>query len=66
MGNRILGPEYPMVSRIKNLYIKNIRIKLERTAELNKHKQEILKSIAFFRAHSDHRSVRIIIDVDPV
>lgn len=66
LGNRILGPEYPMVSRIKNLYIKNIMIKLERTESLRNHKKEILNTIDKFKAGSGHKSVKISIDVDPV
>src|SRR5690606_33594618 len=28
-GNRILGPEYPIIKRINNLYLKQITIKIE-------------------------------------
>ena len=30
-SNRILGPEYPNVSRVKNYYIKNLLLKIETT-----------------------------------
>ncbi len=66
LGNRILGPEYPLISRIKNLYIKNVLVKLERDEKLTDQKKTILKTIDKFRGESSYKSVRIIIDVDPV
>ncbi len=66
LQNRILGPEYPLISRIKNLYIKNILIKLEKDENLNAHKKEILATIDLFRGEPKFKSVRVVIDVDPV
>ncbi len=65
LGNRILGPEYPMVSRIRNLYLKNILIKLEKP-ELKKHKAQISKTIDTFRGQAAFKSIRVAVDVDPV
>jgi primosomal protein N' (replication factor Y) len=65
LGNRILGPEYPMVSRIRNLYLKNILIKLEKP-ELKKHKTQITRTIDTFRGQAAFKSIRIAVDVDPV
>ncbi|MFU8842267.1 MAG: primosomal protein N' [Bacteroidales bacterium] len=64
--NQILGPEYPLVSRIKNLYIKHIMIKLERDATLESKKKLIHKSLDHFRGMAVYKALRIIIDVDPV
>jgi len=66
LGNRILGPEYPLISRIKNLYIKNVLVKLERDEKLAGKKKVILEIIDKFRGESSYKSVRIVIDVDPV
>ncbi|MBC8485783.1 MAG: primosomal protein N' [Bacteroidetes bacterium] len=66
LGKRILGPEYPLVSRIKNLYIKNILVKLEKSENLNEHKKEILKTIDIFKSESGYKAVRIYLDVDPI
>ena len=65
LGNRILGPEYPMVSRIRNYYLKNILIKLEKP-DLKKHKAQILKTIDTFRGQAAFKSIRVAVDVDPV
>ncbi len=62
----VLGPVYPEVSRIKNKYHKEFLIKLSGLKELNKFRntfQSILKS---FDSISKYRSVRIIVDVDPI
>jgi len=66
MGNRILGPEYPLIARVKNLYIKRILIKLERNENLNNNKEQILEMLGTFRSLPIYKSIRIQIDVDPV
>lgn len=65
-GDRILGPEYPIVKRIKNLFIKEIRIKLEREISPKKAKAKIEEIIDAFYAKPMNKSVRISIDVDPM
>jgi len=65
-GKRVLGPEYPLVSRIKNLYLKNILIKIEKGISVSKEKEIISKEIEEFRKHSDCKQVRVQVDVDPV
>ena len=62
----VLGPVYPEVSRIKNKYHKEFLVKLSGLKELNNFRntfQSILKS---FDSISKYRSVRIIVDVDPI
>jgi len=66
LGKRILGPEYPLVARIKNLYIKRILVKLERDDTLAKNKDTILELLDEFNRSSLYRNIRIQIDVDPV
>ena len=65
-GKRVLGPEYPLVSRIKNRYIKTILIKVEREVSVSHIKSELLKEIENFRTHKDHRKIYVVIDVDPL
>lgn len=65
-GKRILGPEYPLVSRIKNLYIKNILVKIEKNLSITKSKEVILMEIEEFKKLSDFKQVRVQVDVDPV
>ncbi len=65
-GKRMLGPEYPNVSRIRNQYLKNILLKFEKGIPLPKAKDEIKKAIIKLNAHPDYKSVRVLIDVDPM
>lgn len=64
-GELVLGPEYPMVSRIKNLYIKHILLKTEKTNALTKAKLELKEILDQFNKNRKFTGVTIIIDVDP-
>ncbi|MEO9258253.1 MAG: primosomal protein N', partial [Crocinitomicaceae bacterium] len=64
-GDRILGPEYPLIKRIQNYYIKVITIKVERDASQKKVKDRITEIIDKYYASPSNKSVRISIDVDP-
>jgi primosomal protein N' (replication factor Y) (superfamily II helicase) len=66
LGNRILGPEFPIVSRIKNLYLKNILIKLERSEKTHQLREEVKQIISLFDTHGKHKAARVVVDVDPV
>ncbi|ARV08171.1 primosomal protein N' [Winogradskyella sp. PC-19] len=60
----VLGPEFPPVSRIRNLYHKNILIKIPQNQSLPKTKEAIARIDNSFNAVKDFRSVRVIINVD--
>jgi len=62
---RVLGPEVPMVARVRNNYLQNITIKFERTASAQKVKDIIMQKQHEFLAEYDFRSIRVVIDVDP-
>ncbi|MBA5630561.1 replication restart helicase PriA [Moheibacter lacus] len=61
----LLGPEEPSISRIRNLYIKNVLIKIPENASPQSVKNLIEKGIASLYTVQAFRSVRIEIDVDP-
>lgn len=63
---QILGPEFPVVSRIRNYYIKEILIKLRRDATLADSKTRIGKLLDSFLKTTSHKQVRVVIDVDPM
>lgn len=65
-GERVLGPEAPMVARVQNMYIRQIVLKIETGASLSKVKQ-ILRNIyeRMLSLDSRMKSVRIHYDVDP-
>ncbi len=65
LGPRVLGPEQPLVARIRNYYIKQIIIKTERNIAIQKVKQILKDSIKDFNTQKDFKSVITQIDVDP-
>jgi primosomal protein N' (replication factor Y) len=65
-GARVLGPEFPPVGRIRDEYLKNIMLKIEREANSVKVKQIIANELLHMRAHPDFKKVRVVADVDPV
>ncbi|MBE0649298.1 MAG: primosomal protein N' [Bacteroidales bacterium] len=64
-GKLVYGPEYPMVPRIKNLYIKQIMLKVPRGAQQNIQKEELRQVLSDFNRHTHLKSVQIQLDVDP-
>lgn len=62
---RVLGPEYPVVRRVKNMYLKRITLKIERGANDKKVKVRLQEMIDQFYVSPSHKSVRVIVDVDP-
>ncbi|MFO7721900.1 MAG: primosomal protein N' [Bacteroidales bacterium] len=65
LGHFVLGPEYPLVSKIKSEYIRHILIKLEPDKKLNGKKLWIRHQVARIQSLDQFRKVRFIIDVDP-
>jgi len=63
--DQVLGPEYPLVSRIKNQYIKQILIKTSRNESVIAVKQELQFQLDDFSGLKEFKKVRLRIDVDP-
>lgn len=62
----LLGPEYPVVSRVKNMYIKQMLVKFRREHNSQAIKNLIADQIRLFQQDLDYKSVQIQIDVDPM
>ncbi len=65
-GKRIQGPEYPLVSRIRSLYIKQITLKTPRSAHHAKTKELLMSALDEFRKTRRFKSVMVQFDVDPM
>ena len=65
LGNRVLGPEQPLVSRIRNYYIKQIIIKSDKSTAIQKVKSVLKQTITDFNAEKPYKGVIIQVDVDP-
>ncbi len=63
---QVLGPEYPVVSRIRNRYLKHILIKLEGVSGVGSAKKSIKRVQQSFDAISKFRSVTVIHNVDHI
>lgn len=64
-GERVLGPVIPAVSRIQNMYIRQVILKVETDASHVRAKELLASVIGRILADSRYRYVRINIDVDP-
>ena len=62
---RVLGPEFPIVKRIQNLFLKKITLKIERDANDKKVKERIHQIVDEFYSVPINKPIRVIIDVDP-
>jgi len=65
-GARILGPEYPLISRIKLLYIKQLWIKIERDISVVHAKRQMQEIIDRVKMNAGNKTIQIGIDVDPI
>ena len=64
-GTRVLGPEYPSVTRVRGLYLKKVLLRFERT-EAIKQAKSIILDIADKEQHNKaYSSLQIHFDVDP-
>ena len=65
LGDRVLGPEIPAVAWVNDRHIRNLLIKLRRSAH-HEEKQFVRDMIDRIFGDPAHRAVQMIADVDPV
>ena len=64
LGMPVLGPEEPMVSRIRNKYIRTILVKIPTEYHLGKTKKTIQKILNSFEAVAQYRAIKVTVNVD--
>lgn len=64
-GNRVLGPVTPVISRIQNLFIRQILFKIETEASLKTAKSYLQDIVLRIQSKQEFKSIRINFDVDP-
>lgn len=64
-GKRVLGPHTPLVSRVKNWYLHQIILKIEKKASFKKAKLLLTEKLDALESDNKIKKVRINIDVDP-
>lgn len=60
----VLGPEEPLISRIRNEYIRTILIKIPQNQNLAGTKKTIQKMLNSFEAVAQYRAIKVIANVD--
>lgn len=63
-SQRILGPEYPPIYRVKGMYQKQFILKLEKTASYAQSKKLIMQLNEEFLSKREYKQVRVVVDVD--
>jgi len=61
----VLGPQSPLVGRVQQMHLMTLLIKLPRTAEIGKNKEQIARAIEKTRSDKSYGKLFIIPDVDP-
>ncbi|MDH3796356.1 MAG: primosomal protein N', partial [Flavobacteriaceae bacterium] len=65
-STHVLGPESPLISRLRNQYIKQLLIKIPLEMSLAKTKNSIKRIERSFNAISLYRSIRVIYHADHI
>jgi primosomal protein N' (replication factor Y) len=63
--HRVIGPEFPIIRRVQNRYLKTIKLKYEKSISDKKIKERLLTLLDSYNQHVRYKSIRISIDVDP-
>jgi len=62
--HQVLGPEWPLVSRIQNYYMKDFWIKLNKDNNLIQNKLLLQQILHDFQSDSRYKAIRVVINVD--
>jgi primosomal protein N' (replication factor Y) (superfamily II helicase) len=63
-GSQVLGPEFPIVSRIQNYYLENFWLKLPKDVHLEENKSKLQEMLNSFQSQNEYKSVRCVVNVD--
>ena len=63
--SKVLGPEYPLVSKIKNEFLMNLLIKIKPEENLISIKKIISTLLKKFNSYKEFRLIKSNVDVDP-
>jgi len=65
-GQRILGPEYPMVAKMRNYFLKETLLKLEKGLSSKDTRTEIANVLQTFKSSGQYKAIQVVVDVDPM
>lgn len=66
IGERIQGPAIPMVGKIRNQYLLDFIVKLDKNIEQLRHLRRLIREAKADMKVAGYGAVRVIVDVDPV
>lgn len=61
----VLGPEFPLVARIKTQYLKNIMVKIARNKGFLQKKESLKNHLHHFHLNRKYKGIRVKVNVDP-
>jgi primosomal protein N' (replication factor Y) len=64
-GNRVLGPNHPIVTRVRGQYLMQIIVRFDKTEGVSAGKNIIMQTVEQMKQEADFKSVTVIFDVDP-
>jgi len=64
-GQRVLGPQFPLISKIQNFYLMNILLKIEKQQSVAKSKQLLIEIIENHQRQKLLLTSQVVINVDP-
>ncbi len=64
--NQVLGPEYPVISRVQTWYQKEIWLKLDKNKQLSPAKKQLMDIIGQIKGLPNNGGLIIYADVDPI
>lgn len=65
-ANHILGPQEPVISKIRNQYLMEILVKIGRKSSTQKIKEKLRNTCQSVEREKDFKKLRITLDVDPL
>ncbi|GHU63845.1 hypothetical protein FACS1894123_07460 [Bacteroidia bacterium] len=66
LGDRVIGPDKPPVSRIQNLFIRRILLKIETNVSVNSVREILENAQKQLQGNAKYRYVAVLYDVDPM
>jgi primosomal protein N' len=65
-GEALLGPEYPHITRLRNEYRQVAMFKIPRNSSVDKVRKVLSERIDLYYRDAPQKTLRIIIDIDPL
>ncbi len=65
LGARVMGPEFPIVTRIRSLYLMQITIRFDRMESFSQGKNIIRQAAKNLQQQPPYKAVTLSFDVDP-